>query len=389
MADTDTEILYKELERSPSTFLLKQFTGFFSGVMTIVRSLVTEEVKVSGLENILENDEVKPGPFLWLPKHDSWNDIYNIVPLWKDIGKPVAKAVSRRKIMGDTIGSPIIKFLLSPVAIEVYRTWLDEGLTEDEEKAMKAENWKRIANLRNHFDRGMDAVIFPEGTTKTDGRISEIKSGAYNLSKIEREDGSLDLIQCVPVGTTYDFLAGDTFLGKKRDLVFFSVGEIFTYEAVEREEEETAKQWVKRDIAHLAQRIENYLIDLNTYTTSQLAGDYIVTAAEEGVGCITLDELDSVLKQRVNALSTVESAIIDEALLEEETRTTRLERFYNEIVKMDYITQDGTLNTNRILLEPSEGETYKKENILLYSVNRLRGIMDKREEITSAIDNSK
>ena len=383
----ETRILHAELEESAATHSIRHFIRLFTTVMKIVKPFVTESVQVSGLESLLDGEgEQRDGPFLWLPKHESWNDIVNIPSLWYDFGKPIVKAPLRRNILKVKVPSKILAGILSPITFEVYRTWTKEGESEGEREQMRLANRERLAVVREHYYKGRQAMVFPEGTSKSDGRFSSIRAGAYNLSKIERDDGGLDLLQCVPIGNTYDFMAGDTHFGKKRHLVFLNIGEVFLYEPPAREEGETNKAYVKRDIAHFGQRILDYLIDLNTYTTSQLAGEYFMGLAKEGINSVTEEKLDAIVGERVSALQGIEGLIFDEALLKEDSRKLRVEHFYEELLSQGYINESGTIDRDRVLLAPQKKD-YKKGNILLYSVNRLYGIAEARPAVAKVLEN--
>ncbi len=385
MADQD--VLKKEPEDSLTQLAKEAMHIPFGLVAKAIDPFFTESTQMTGIENILdETGEMKEGPFLWLVKHEHWYDALQF-PAWLlDKGVPDLKIPTKRKFVQHENLSRFINWLMSPLCTGVYRTWLGEGVDSEEElKEMKAANWEMLEELKEEYSKGRHVVFFPEGTTETDGRIPDIKSGAYNVAKIEQEDGTIDLIQCVPVGLTYDFMVGDEILGWKRDLMFFNIGEPFLYGPVERHEGESDRDWVKRDINHFEQRILNYFIDLNTYTVSQLAGEYVVQQAIGGAVRVSLTELDKIVKRRAEALSDIEGIIIDEALLDDESRSKRVARFYEELHELNFINTDGILDHARILAIPEDLD-YRDDNILLFSANRLEQIMGRRPAIAEIIE---
>ena len=359
-----------------SPWTLKLYLRMFIGALKSLRPLITEEVQVSGLENLVDG-----GPKLWMFKHEHWFDPPNLISFWFDVGCPSFKVLGARDVVVDsTLLSKIAGRLLSPILYVVHRTWRDKVSTEEDKELMRRENQKALERLRSCYEDGYHIIVAPEGQTQSDGRNWTIRSGVYNLCKVPRED-RLDLIRCMPVGNTYDFMAGDRKFGRRRHLVFLSYGKPFLYEAVHPKKDESDKEYVQRDIKHFTDGIRRKFVDLTAITTSQLAGHYLM---DHPGGELRLEELEDAVSARVDALSGIEGLIFDEALFEEEGRKGRVGNFYDTISELGYLV-DGVLDTKRVLYVPPESR-YKEENLLLYMVNRLRCIADQRPEVASALE---
>lgn len=380
-------VLVEEPDRSllglAKRFYLSCNLASFSRLVSIIDRFMIESVQADGLEHILAaGGSLAKGPALWLLKHDYWYEAaYFPAWLW-DRGAPSVKVPTARNLLGQNVLSEIAAWMMKPIFFGVHRTWRDEASSDAEKEAMRRQNRELFERVKAEFYRGQHIMMCPEGTTMSDGRFSEIKPGAYTLAKVERP-GAVDLVRCVPVGLTYDYLAGDSFLGLKRNLFFLNIGKEMFYEPVRRFAGEPDKDYVKRDIAKFSQRILDSFIDLNTYTVSQLAGDYLVSLAERGGGKTSHAELEQVVASRADALSAL-GMTLDKALLTEAGRQKRVARFIKGLVSGHYIEKDGGLNIDRVLLPPDLG-SWTKHTTLMYSVNRLRHIMEQRPDVAEAI----
>lgn len=355
----------------------------FSALVGVISRFITDSVQVDGLEHVLAADgPLADGPALWLLKHDYWYEAaYFPAWLWQ-MGAPAVKVPAARSLLGQNALSDIALRMMGPIFFGVHRTWRGEASSDEERESMRLQNRELLERVKAEYVEGQHVVICPEGTTMSDGRFMEIQPGAYNLARVDRPEG-MDLVRCVPVGLTYDYLAGDSPLGLKRNLVFFNIGEEMLYEPCRRLPGEPDGEYMKRDIACFSGRILDSFIDLNTYTVSQLAGDYLVSLAERGGGMVDRKELELAVAARADALGAL-GMTLDRALLSHEGRQKRMRRFHKGLVSGRYLGSDGTLNTERILLQPDLG-SWTKHTSLLYSVNRLRDIMGRRPDVADAI----
>lgn len=361
----------------------------YASATTLFRPLVTEELQVQGIEK-LENKINNEKGALWLGKHDGKMDALNLPPLWFQFpGLPSFRGVSRTdyiKIAAHPRASKYLSSALSwvmkqTIFYEVHRIKMLKDLTISEVEPLRAQNRTTIQQLRPLYLQGIHIAIMPEGTTKTDGRISEIKNGAYDLYRPE--------VLCVPFGNTYDSMsASHNIFGGPRDLVFVNFGMPFYYKPVPRQEYEPEAQYQRRDKTQFCQKIRNCFMNLNTITTAQLAGEYLLAIAKQGERKCTAYDVEKVISQRVDALRQIGSIIIDRALLDNFSREKRVRYFYESLQENGYVGRDGIICAEKIFLTPESKEMYKKQNPLRYMANRLIGIAEERPQIKEVLDNT-
>jgi len=362
------------------------------------------EVYISGLENLVEKDgSPLPGPALWLPKHEDWNDFVHLPMLWKKMGKPAINGLSRSNYFpGNPSMSRLVSFLMTnTLFVEIDRTSTLESISEQEKETMRQRNEKQLAILRDNYLRGIHVVIAPEGTSKSEGRISPIKAGAYNLSHVVLEDKTVAVVPCVPIGNTYDFLAGPRDQsGKRKNLVFFRFGAHFIYRPVDSISGESENEYGKRDRTSFAQKVHDSFIELNTITASQLGCEYILSLAKTGTNgsskLIHEMKLKKVILERVTNLREVGGLVFDPALLSADTRAKRVRQLYLSLQRLGYISSSGEIKTEIVLREPLledgsvDTERYKKNdkggNILRYSANRLVEVAQSNAEVRAVLE---
>ena len=348
-----------------------------SCIMQALRPIITEETHVHDRENVLKNYELTSKPCLWLFKHETTLDPVNLIPLWRKTAslpdmKIVAKHFNARieKVFGA---------FLKPFILNVHRPNRGEGKTEEERKRMKLENQKKIELIKNNYLKGTHCIMMPEGTTETDGTVFPIKSGCYNLSFIEHE-GSTVKIPIIPVGLTYDPLSGRKhwLTGKRRNLVFINIGKPFTYEK--------SYDDIKQDIKHHKERVMDALIDCNTVTAAQLAGEYLIQRANEGRLGAGEAQLQKIVAARAEGLSRLEGLAFDKALLDREQRRKRVGNLYEGI--QGYFADKQNISLERVLLETSH-LTYKRDNALRYCANRLIQAAERRADISEVLERTR
>ena len=368
----------KILTQTPRQYirLNEMILGALSYVSTALRPLVTEEVQLTGAEHLNEHPV---GPYLWLLKHESWNDVINLAPLYRDIpGTPPILIASKTGHTPSKLMNWMIEKVFQPVLVEVHRTNMDEGKTPEQVAEMRAKNEQRLERIRHNFGRGIHALMFPEGTTVTDGAVLPIKAGCYNLAKMQGADGELELVTCIPVGLTYDFLSGDRSLFGHRDLLFVNVGSPFHYAPAERAADEPEEAYVKRDIHAFTDDVHDRLVRLSTITAAQLASMHLLRRVEANNDRCSEDALLLAVASRAEKLATLDGINLDDALRDPERLTERVHNTYRALERRKFIT-NGTLDEARIYREPERRE-YRAKNIIRYSANRLHEIaqMDAR-----------
>jgi hypothetical protein len=354
-------------------------------LLKVFRSLFSEYVQVDGKEhlgNACHND----GPFLLLGKHERHSDFVNIpAHLWDHFPvKAPLKTVMRSDYFHPFIPTSVFAFLmkLSQLYHPIIRVGKMEGLSEEKRERLRNTNQEQLDQIVSGYFDGVNAFLLPEGTTKSDGRISEIKSGAYRVAQMLREDGGIDVVQCLPFGTTYDMMSGE------KDRVFFRFGEPFHYEPVEPFLGENNEEYARRDRYHFGRRIRQMFRDLNTVTFSQLAGDHLLKKAKEGpIYGVTPEKLEVAVNVEIEKLCGVSGIVFDEEIMNPE----RAEIFYGSLIKMKYVVDGKWLVLPRITNEPrtSQGKVdlahYKKRNPLLYMVNRWHDVIENDVEIREAL----
>ena len=173
----------------PAHLAKRALLCLYAGATALARPLFTEEIQVTGIENLEGKINSEQGA-LWLGKHDGRMDGLNLPPLWFQLpGLPSLRGVSRTdyiKIPSHPVLSKYLSSVLSwvmrnTIFHEVHRTSLMAELPTPEVESLRRQNRQTLLQLQTLYHQGIHIAIMPEGTTKTDGRISAIKSGAYDL----------------------------------------------------------------------------------------------------------------------------------------------------------------------------------------------------------------
>ena len=346
------------LQRPPVRNLaLRAYASLVFGVMSVWRSYVTEEMQLSGMEHVPD-----AGPVLWMFKHESWHDVANIPLLWQKAGAPLFKSPSRRKYFPSHVLSEASRIALSPIMYEMHRTWLGEGTSEEEREAMREENRAALSALRENYERGFHILMAPEGSTISDGHITNVRPGAWHLSRLQRDNG-IEVVRCAPIGLTYDFLSGRRRFGRKQHLVFANLGESFIPDT-------------EQDADGFRERLRQDFISLSTMTCSMLAGDYLARSER-----VDEKELEELVAARATALDGMMD--IDRGLLDSVKRARRVRHFYSAAEELGYVN-GGSVVHERLALIP-ENPDWKHENVLRYTLNRLEDILAARPDVAKVI----
>lgn len=392
----ETNIFKGQQDQSLGFQLIKR--PIMAGLMMIIEGLQqnrTEEVQLHGQQNLLqENGEPHPGPYLWAVKHEVSADVINIVPYWMDL--PLQYRFDFRSAMrtfkDKEVGLRLLDALvLKHFTYHVSRTSRGEGDTPEEIARLRAENEKHFQEMRENYQRGIHAILFPEGTTQTDGTVFPVKAGCYNLARVVQDDGTFQVITTVPVGVTYDHISGDEIpflFGKlQRKHAFINIGKPFFYEPLPRRTDETEEAYTKADIQHHAHRVREQLINLNTFTVAQLAGEYVMRSVEAERREVSKQELEDILTKRVERLQRLPHTTFDDKLLDDAGRHHRIEQFWDGLERRGYIDHTGTLDFQNVLVMP-DLKHYKRDNALRYCVNRVRQLAQQRDDVKSLLDST-
>lgn len=374
----------------PRDFYTQLMLRLYASVTTIVRPLVSEEVQVTGIQNLEGRIDSGQGA-LWLGKHDSRMDALNLPPLWFSFpGHPSLRGVSRTEyikipshpLLSKHLSSALSWVMRKTLFHEVHRVSEMGYLPTSEVQRLRTENGAILHQLQQLYQQGTQVVIMPEGTTKTDGHIAVIRDGAYDLCQPN--------IWCVPFGNTYDSMsARKSIFGRSRDLVFINFGIPFHYQPIARQDEESDIQYRVRDKTQFSRQIQDAFMDLNTITAGQLAGEYLMSLAQQGERKWSRQDMEHIISRRVEALRQVEGIIIDRVLLDPLTCERRIYYLYESLQEKGYITENGEIAPERVLFTPANVHVYKHQNPLRYMANRLIGIAKERPAIAQALQDTR
>jgi 1-acyl-sn-glycerol-3-phosphate acyltransferase len=373
----------------PNQYVRRGLTTAFAGIMTVVQPLFTEETQVHGLENLAEDEMVSgnplPGRVMLLPQHRSYNEFVNTPPLLPKFPQRNAMKVAARH-----------KWLVLPLSgllFHVHRMHLKQDASNAQKQKMKKHNAKMLYNVVHNFRKGIDAVIFPEGTTKSDGTILKIRSGAYTIARANYKLCGPTL-HCVPVALTYDFMAGKPLFRIRRDLVYANFGKPFKYTPSETQGL-SSKENLEIDRKEFNKRIRDAYLDLHTVTVSELGGWYVQTLLKQNHNPseykgISFEGLAYAIEIMVDHLSKIEGLDMDRVLGNGAlAREKRIRRFYDILHKKGYVFRDNgvedQIDHTRVFQEPKKGKNFKHENPLLYMINSLQEIVNEREAVNNAM----
>ena len=374
------------------------------------RVIFSKKAQVSGLDNLRNEDgNPLPGPFIWSVKHESRWDVSTLAHLWYKL--PQSPCKMKAAVRFDPFKEhPNWQFLDGPLmwvfqklAISLHRTDKLNGLSPGEKDRLQNMNRKALENLVKDFTLGVHGAFAPEGTSKSNGDLTQnqIKAGVYYLTRSAFENGLS--VPCAPVGVTYDFMSGPKGIwgkrqgwGQPRQIVCARFGAPIKYEPLDKEGYSSIESWRKNDKEAFLARIKYAFIDLNTITLSQIAGEYIRRRAEKmpavnavGGPSISLELLAKVATDAVYNLRGIEKVRFENGLVDSSFEA-RVRQFYASLQKEEYVGRaksgEVEINQRRVLHEPETDATYKHENILLYSTNRIRSIASVSPEIGEALN---
>jgi len=150
----------------------------------LLRPIWCENVFVNGLENI---DSTKK-PILFILNHRGYYDILDLLPVWSEISNPPAISIVGRE--NYTKIKPLdflFNSYVSPVLSSIKIISTDN--LYDSDKEQREHNEKRMIQVQEFMENGSCSAILPEGTSRTNGAINNLKKwGVWRLSH-KREKG--------------------------------------------------------------------------------------------------------------------------------------------------------------------------------------------------------
>ena len=370
----------------PYRIFKRPFIARVAHLVQRLQRIKTEEVQVFGSENVLETDE--PGPFLWLIKHESTYDFYYIFPLWLELPTRRDFRIAKRMPPGFSLEAVLDYTILRGLIFHFRRNFMGEAKSAQQKQSNQLKNVSKFDAVRRNYMRGIDAVMFPEGTAVTNGYIHRIRSGCYNCAQIRRADGGIDVVASVPVGLTIDLMSGswNPSTRKPRHLAFVYAAKPFYYEPMAGLAEDPTSDELKNDITNHTNRVFNSFLDLNVYTAAQLAGEHIIRKATARRCDLTKDEVAKVVRARAERIKGVAGAAVDRALVDcEKSFEKRIDNYFDSLLRMNYVS-GGEIDPSRTLTEPDPGQPFRRKNPLLFCANRLRHVGEQRPHIKQILD---
>lgn len=381
MGKVKTKILHQEPKFNFLDYItIKPLMNVCCSITSFVQPFYAEEVQIHNASNVLESGE--PGPYLWLPKHETVYDHLFIIPLWKYTpSKPRIKIAKRTA--PHWMEHFLDKTLLRPFVFQVRRTTKGEGHNLEAKVAMHEENQEKLSQLEHGYRDGVHALMFPEGTTNSDGTVFPIRAGCYQASKVDSQE-IVETVAIIPIGLTVDFLAGDKhwLTRKDRYVVFVHPGKPFFYDPIEGLTYEAPLSEIRRDRANHTRKIKKAFLDLNVITPSQLIGEYFLQKVKKSVTSVSREELYSLVSDRAEAFKQLGVAI-DHALLEKSGLQERVDNVYSSLLHQGYV-HENNINKEKVLHNPKK-EVYKKENPLRFCANRLLHVAEDRQDIQDVL----
>lgn len=377
----DGLMLATEREPFTSKWVKRPVVAALTFVMTLLQRRITSERQVAGGE---WTQNLKIGqPLVWLATHQTSLDFVNLLPLQRVIpGNPSFKIASR--VLKGGLAAKIATFLIKPFVFHLNRTKMEKGVSPEEAARLTAENAETLAGIRDGFRWGQHVVLFPEGTTMTDGRIFEVKKGFLQLSRVPQPGGGERIVKVAAIGYTLDPLACPP--GKY--LNFVNAGhDVLTYAPLTPRPGESAKDYAKRDATAFCSTVQKRLIAQSTVTASQLASVYVMGRIAQNDLQMDYGPLHDFIRDKAKAAAAA-GYHVDESLLTAEGCAGRCRLLWQNLIREGYVRdqsegfviqaermQREAINTDFEPNDPRRYKGYKQENPLRYCGNRLLQVM--------------
>ncbi|PIN94893.1 hypothetical protein COU53_01925 [Candidatus Pacearchaeota archaeon CG10_big_fil_rev_8_21_14_0_10_30_48] len=389
----DYKILEFEEDKSLSyekqdDYLIKNcnFLHRHAKLVKLLRPIWCENVFVNGLENI--NSTKKP--ILFILNHRGYYDILDLLPVWSEISNPPAISIVGRdnytKIKSLDF---LFNSYISPVLSSIKRISTDN--LYDSDKEQREHNEKRMIQVQEFMENGSCSAILPEGTSRTNGAINNLKKwGVWRLSH-KREKGDVKyIVNLLPVGNTSELMLSKW----NRHLTYANVGKEFHYAPSEFFEGETLDEYFKRDMNNFSSIVKNKLIELQTITMSQIGGLYLTKIFNQVGDLFGKDGLSRAINESYNRLNEIadnRSLFLDNNFLNEFETREMFERYFSNLKKQEYISSfDDVLHQINInhFFEIPDNSHYKKENPQRYMINGLLDIAKNRPAVKRSLEAS-
>tara|TARA_Y100000310_G_scaffold313418_1_gene361775 strand:+ start:3272 stop:4441 length:1170 start_codon:yes stop_codon:yes gene_type:complete len=361
---------------------LRKANARFCDLSQKIFPFVCEPIQVYGLERLTS----AKGIVIGLNHESRWDGV--VLPaVWDQFPEDFAvQGPMRHDPLGEfgywTGLNWVIRRVLRNNVRPIYRRDMIKSEGEVDVR-YEEDNKVTMSGLKEGLHLGLSIVIMVDQTSKSNGNLlgKRFKSGLYNLAM----EGSSVLVG----SNTWDYMAGDD--GKK--IVCLNFGEPFRYEAKDVPfglDEEALRDWKKKvDIPRFKDLVRKKLVRATVMTTAMLAGEAMVeSAARNRNPEYNSKRLREVVLERRDQLEE-EGYLIEKRLEEDVDR--RLDNFSVSLRKQVYVRDEGgrtIIDSVRTLREVSDEKMKKSEgNILLYHVNRLKGLAaldDRVEEILKA-----
>ena len=352
----------------------------------LLRPIWCENVFVNGLENI---DSTKK-PILFILNHRGYYDILDLLPVWSEISNPPAISIVGRE--NYTKIKPLdflFNSYVSPVLSSIKIISTDN--LYDSDKEQREHNEKRMIQVQEFMENGSCSAILPEGTSRTNGAINNLKKwGVWRLSH-KREKGDVKyIVNLLPVGNTSELMLSKW----NRHFTYANVGKEFHYFPIEFLEGENLDEYFKRDMDNFSSIVKNKLIELQTITMSQIGGLYLMKMFKQVGNLFVKDRFFQVINESYNRLNEIADnrpLFLDNNFLNEFETREMFERYFSNLEKQEYISSfDDVLHQINVerFYEIPDNSHYKKENSQRYMVNVLLDIVKNRPAIKKSLEES-
>ncbi len=330
---------------------------------------------------------------IWAVKHETTPDFINVLPalVAMNEGKPALKGIMKTLDMKKEPALWLLSQPVRPFSYQVKRPRLKNVSDPKRVREAKQYNADIVASARRHLqdsNQPTQVLIFPEGTTYTDGSVSYLHNGVFEISR----DGA----PVVPVGLNYDLIAGEKRPDSKyKYRVFMNVGKPFYY----KPEKKQARGWalVKDRIMHLVKKmpqerevfreyLSDRIIKLQTITAGGLIGYELIKLKEQGSRSVNKSDISRIVRAKAKALEGLSP--IDPALLKTGEAEGLIERAWKNLCDMGYLSPEGkgdvaTLNWQALDRDTSSPDTtVDPKVVLLKRVHEARASKRKSMNIT-------
>ena len=282
---------------------------------------------------------------VWAIKHETTPDFVNVLPSLVAMNKKKAglKAIMKTMEASEGVGMYLLSKPVAPFAYQVKRPRVANVVDKKKIAEAKQYNEDLITSARADLQnekQPTQVLIFPEGTTCTDGRVIYVHNGAFEMSR----DGA----PVLPVGLNYDLIAGD----KRKDAhykfrAFMNVGKPFYY----RPEKADVKGWamVKDRVMHYVTlmpkerevfrtHLKNEMVALQSVTCGGLIGHELLKMRDAGQLTVDKAALTDAVIAKAAALAT--HSPIDQALLDPKEAAALIDTAWKNLCDMGYLLVD-------------------------------------------------